>query len=87
MMRTLDDLKAKATAAETTLIDAVVKAVENKVGKEMVERLGVALHNNPPPADFDMHLQRDPETYRAWACKIKDLMLGYGDDNTRRRPS
>lgn len=71
-MRTLDDLKKCATAAELCLIDAIVEATKEEAADAVFRKAVSFLNGSPPPSREDMRF--DPDRAKQWIGHLTDAL-------------
>lgn len=71
-MRTLDELKKCATAAELCLIDAVAEALRADLTEAMRRRAIAFMESNPLPARDQLRF--GPDCMREWMDRFRDCL-------------
>jgi hypothetical protein len=65
---TLDQLRGRATAAETALINTVIKLMEEEIATGIKQKATKFLMANPPPSRDEMSFNR--EAMSNWAQRF-----------------
>lgn len=67
---TLEELRNRATATEITLIDTVIKLMEEELQTKVEQRATKFLMANRPP--YRDEIERDPEAMRRGAIRFNE---------------